>query len=530
MKLLIAVLLLLASLQALYAAPDLAVVVQREDKPIGVSTAKSKISVLNTTTLEQKVIYEAATTEFLSIDSKWSPDRSWIAIATYEEPGAVASAKFILYDVSKQVAHDAGTVCNNFFNDFFWAPDSKALYALVPSTGADNVKITQLVSINPSNREQTKLMPITASSIYFLPISLSPDGKKIVTTTDKQLVEYEVATGKIIPIDKLGEVEGDIRWIGDSGDYLVQSYKTGWSIKPKELTNKRRLATYLISKSTASEIHGMIDIDIMRHSVAMSPDGKCLAYGKANGEVILHELATGTEKQLAPPSEGDNTAKSDLRRFYPDGKSLAYTIGQTLHVVDVTTGKPILNGEPIVTIEPTSFRGNNIPMFITENKPGNRQLAYFNIQTGKMTVIADVVGRDDRCRWNKDQTILAVVLATFVPAPPAPQPVIARPSTALYLDKKPVAKQLVARRNDSESEDPQNMVSEKHLNFYDANGKKLASIDNPEGFWWTPDGKSVYYQKDGNLMMMSIATKEEKVLFDLGGIPVRSIVWAPEGK
>ncbi len=31
-------------------------------------------------------------------------------------------------------------------------------------------------------------------------------------------------------------------------------------------------------------------------------------------------------------------------------------------------------------------------------------------------------------------------------------------------------------------------------------------------------------------MMMSIAAKEEKTLFDIGGLPLRGIDWAPEGK
>ncbi len=382
MKLLIAIGLLLASLQALYAAPELAVVSQRHYGHVNSRDVwQNKLFLLNTTTLEKKLICEDADGTSNGILYKWSPDGNWIAISVQNGKG---NANLKLYDLAKQESYDAGVSFN--YSDILalWAPDSKTIYAIAPSKDAGQHMTTMLVSINMADMKQTTLMPVAMPNYSIPTISLSPDGKKIVTSTDKQLVEYEVATGKMTLIENVAKLEDGVRWVGDSGDYLVKSYKSGWSLKPKELTKQSRLATYLVANGNATILHGLTDIS----QYAISSDGKYLAYIKANGEVLLHELATGTEKQLAPPNTKYlGYQMNDIMQFYPDGKTLAYANGDhSISIIDVATGTTVFSGE--TRLELINLESSNPPLFVIQGATDTeKKLVYFNPQTKKMTVV-----------------------------------------------------------------------------------------------------------------------------------------------
>jgi WD40 repeat protein len=110
------------------------------------------------------------------------------------------------------------------------------------------------------------------------------------------------------------------------------------------------------------------------YTIAYSPDGKLLASGSAHGELRLWDPATGKLVQRLVDPFG---SVFRVIAFSPDGERLASDKGGTLGLWQVSTGKKLLDLEPVSTGRPSSLA------FSPDGKVRGCEVMLWDIATGK---------------------------------------------------------------------------------------------------------------------------------------------------
>jgi len=181
--------------------------------------------------------------------------------------------------------------------------------------------------------------------------ALSPDGSRLLLTSDAQPRTLEVASGRITPLDVPDGVTA-ASWIGTTGDIL--------------LTFRVDEATLRIARLPAGATRGESEITRLRYAVdapKVSPDGSRFLYfiwgteQNQQGRLHVYDFAGRTDTEVSPPEAPGSPHESEWENpvWSPDGSFIAvelYTTAEN-HVVVI----PAAGGQP-VAVGPTFPTGS----------------------------------------------------------------------------------------------------------------------------------------------------------------------------
>jgi len=165
--------------------------------------------------------------------------------------------------------------------------------------------------------------------------AFAPDGKTFITASwDHTVKIWDTATGTEKSSVKQGYQVNGVA-LAANGTYFVVDSNGGVTIYP----------TAKAAKPVTIALHAGDG-----HAVALSSDGKVLAVGYGDNQVLLVDVATQKELRHAKVSDSVNALA-----FSPDGKTLAVgTQGEDLTLVDVAKGEVAStlkgHGRPILSV------------------------------------------------------------------------------------------------------------------------------------------------------------------------------------
>ncbi len=255
---------------------------------------------------------------------------------------------------------------------------------------------------------------------YLGAITFSPDGKRLASGSNKQLIVWDAQTGKALKrLEHEADSIMDLAFTPDgktllscheaAGKVRVWDAHTGKEQRPfdQRMSVLRSMALSPDGKTVAvGGVHTTIRLwdratgrelfseqqghDARVNSVAYSPDGKLLASGGDNGQLWIWDAKTGKPVRQLPGTS------ARCVRFSPDGRRLAFLSGSTtssgnaLHLSDVTTGKELfrLVHEDVRELSALAYSTDGKTVLSTDWVVKNRKdvLAHLNVwdtATGK---------------------------------------------------------------------------------------------------------------------------------------------------
>ena len=149
-------------------------------------------------------------------------------------------------------------------------------------------------------------------------VAFSPDGKSLVTAGSGGVVLWDTATRS-----RLGQLGSHMMFFGSvafspNGQTLATANASGAALW--DLATRSKLGQLGLTNSSSQDL-----------SAAYSPDGKILAIGDDEGNVVLWDTATRT--QLAQHAQFGGNDPIGSVTFRPDGKALAVAYDNTGKVV-----------------------------------------------------------------------------------------------------------------------------------------------------------------------------------------------------
>jgi WD40 repeat protein len=251
------------------------------------------------------------------VSAIFSPDGNTLASGTYDKD-------ILLWDVKTRQL--MGKLSGNSYivRSVAFSPDGKTL-----ASGSQDTTIT----LWDMKTRQRIGIPLTGHSKSVNSIVFSPDGNTLASGGDDTTVMlWDVKTGQ--PIYSLREHSGKVRSVAFSpdGKTLASGSDDGtiilWDVKAGKPVSKL-LVKYIDPVFT-------VKIPVPVLSVAFSPDGKTLASGDYDKNIILWDVKTGQSIYTL-------SGHSDIVRilaFSPDGKKLASGSADTTIILwDVETGQ-----------------------------------------------------------------------------------------------------------------------------------------------------------------------------------------------
>ena len=170
-------------------------------------------------------------------------------------------------------------------------------------------------------------------------IGFSPDGKYLASVDfegNGSIVLWDSASGQPLG-DPLLKENGGVYSIDFSpdGKILASGYSDG------------EIILWDVESGQSGEKKGSHSVNFPVNSIAFSADGKILASGSEDNTIILRDIAS--MKAINEPMRGFYGGGGGNMTFSPDGKILAYTSGEgeesKIILWDIISGQPI--GEPL---------------------------------------------------------------------------------------------------------------------------------------------------------------------------------------
>lgn len=182
-------------------------------------------------------------------------------------------------------------------------------------------------------------------------VAFAPDGQTLASGSfDRTIALWDAATGK--QRQRLDSHDSQVSSLAFSpdGKLLASACRfNGQTLQLWDLTSGKELRRYLMPFMKEGQVLTSVDT-----WVAFTAKGKVLAAGSSDRKLRLWDVATG--KQLfnqhmrgsaIRPTGAMDDWKDRVRAvaFTPDGRTMALTMGQTIHVADVAAGQRLFHFE-----------------------------------------------------------------------------------------------------------------------------------------------------------------------------------------
>jgi WD40 repeat protein len=209
------------------------------------------------------------------------------------------------------------------------------LLAILHAGGLDaqpirNTPLTAGAPPSPGAQQPQLVMPVGETGLI-QSAAFSPDGKRMIVTSNRDVKLWETATG----MQLMEMADTDQAWINPA-------------ISPdgKYILVPRVGAIDVWDAADGNRVDSINDSLRLLASACFSPDGRLILAGWQNGKLSIYQTQTGQllrSWQVVPaPSMKDQyvwtTPVLYTALFSPDGKKICYTGGGAVHIIDATTG------------------------------------------------------------------------------------------------------------------------------------------------------------------------------------------------
>jgi len=140
--------------------------------------------------------------------------------------------------------------------------------------------------------------------------------------------------------------------------------------------------------------------------LALSPDGRIVAAGHADGSIHLQNLETGAPIAVYHPTDGFQSSLC----FGRDGKTLVGASRTGLVLLDVDTGRQIAGLESTEHMYKAAFTADHERLVVLayEKESRTREFRIYDVGENKLEEIAVIPDPNGRLAWSPDATRLAV--------------------------------------------------------------------------------------------------------------------------
>jgi WD40 repeat protein/uncharacterized caspase-like protein len=206
-------------------------------------------------------------------------------------------------------------------------------FALLAIPGRLDAQSTPGPQPRPTQQPQL-VMPVGETELINS-AAFSPDGKRMIVTSTRDVKLWETATG----MQLMEMADTDQTWqppsFSPDGKYILVP----------------RVGTIDVWDAVDGyRVNSISDSLRLLASASFSPDGRLILAGWQNGKLSIYQTQTGKllrSWQVVPaPSTADQytmfTPVLYTAFFSPDGKKIFYTGGGALHIIDGATGSPLV--------------------------------------------------------------------------------------------------------------------------------------------------------------------------------------------
>lgn len=251
----------------------------------------------------------------------WSPDSKRVVSGGYD-------GQVTLLDVATGESSAVYRPRTPFINTVEWSPDGQRILAITDQTFElldTQGKEVIVVVANPPLKEES--FPVMDAQIR---AAFSPTGERIALAGwhDGRVMVFDARTGRVEHVfSEIGQTVSSIAWAPNGTQLAVGS---------RDQTVRLLDAGSGVERSRFEVALGGGWVE-----VAMSPDGKRIAWHGYNTDVWVRDIENGGERRVTIEDGTQSIAWS------PDGQRIAVLGNEELHLLDMERGR----GEKAVAVE-----------------------------------------------------------------------------------------------------------------------------------------------------------------------------------